>query len=272
MKGKVLSFLVPFSLVILALTGCTSGEKSASPASSSASATEKPKITVAAAANLKSAFKEIAANFENKTGSKVELTFGASGTLEQQIENGAPFDVFASANVKFVDKLVSEDKAFSDTEKLYAKGRVGLATSKKSTIQVKTLQDLLKPEVKKIALAKPEAAPYGAAAKQALEKAGLWSQAEKKIVYAKTIEDALTLVTSGNTEAGFVALAIVKDDEVNFSLIDEKLHKPLNQAIAVVKATKQESLARQFVDYVTSPEGQEIMKKYKFEIPTGKKK
>ncbi|MCX7779553.1 MAG: molybdate ABC transporter substrate-binding protein, partial [Negativicutes bacterium] len=110
-------------------------------------------------------------------------------------------------------------------------------------------------------------APYGLAAKQALTKAGVWNKIKDKLVYGKNIQDTLTIVQTGNAEAGIIALSIVKTDEVNFSLIDDSLHAPLDQAMAVVKGTPNEALAREFVRYVNGPQGRAIMKKYEFILP-----
>ncbi|MCQ6276486.1 molybdate ABC transporter substrate-binding protein [Bacillus sp. V3B] len=223
-------------------------------------------ITVAAASSLQLAFTEVAQNFETLTNSKVQLTFGSSGRLAQQIENGAPYDVFASANVDFVEKLKESGKTIPETQTLYAKGRIGLTTLKNNPIEINDLNDLLLPAVKKIAIANPDHAPYGLAAKQALESAGLWEQIEDKIVPGKSISDTLTLVTTGNAEVGLVSHSLV-DDQLNFTLLDEDLHNPLNQAITVIKDTSQVQLAEQFIGYVTGSEGRKVLDKYGFDLP-----
>lgn len=271
MKKRLLSLFM-FVLVSLSLltTGCSS---SAQKANQDSSVTDSQKykdveLTVAAASDLTLAFKEIAQDFERSTGCKVTVTYGSTGTTAQQIENGAPYDVFASADEKVLDDLIKKDKIISDTKQLYAIGRIGLATSKNSSLEVKELNDLLKPEVKKIAIANPDHAPYGLAAKQALESAGLWDKVKDKMVYGKNIQDTLTLISTGNADAGFIALSIYKKDEINFQLVDDKLHQPLKQAIGVLKGTKNEELARKFISYVNGEEGQPIMKKYGFVLPS----
>ncbi|KAB7707569.1 molybdate ABC transporter substrate-binding protein [Bacillus aerolatus] len=226
------------------------------------------KLTVAAASDLQLAFTEMAKEFEEKMDTEVELTFGSTGTLVQQIENGAPYDVFAAANVRFVDGLKEKGKTIPETQKIYSRGKIGIAALKEKQLEVANLQDLMKPEVKKIAIANPEHAPYGMAAKEALESAGLWDNIEEKLVYGKSISDTLTIVATGNAEAGIIAHSIVTD-EVNFSPVNEQLHGPINQAITVIKGTDQEKLAKEFVQYVTSKEGTEILKKYGFSIPEG---
>lgn len=253
------------SVLLLLLTGCSTQSP---PPSTSA----QTKLTVAAAANLSNAFKEIGPNFEKISNSKVDFTFGSTGTLVQQIENGAPFDVFASADVSSVEKLKDKGNIIPDTQQLYAQGRIGLATSTKNSLQVNELKDLLNPEIKKIAIANPDTAPYGMAARQALEKAGLWEQVKDKMVYGKNISETLTFIQTGNAEAGIIAQSLVKKEEIRFTPIDTNLYAPLNQAIAVVKGTSQEVLARKFIQYVNSPEGQQVLKKYGFAPPAEEKK
>lgn len=271
-KSLLLSMSVFVSLSLL-VTACSSSAKKTNQDSQTKKVEDSQKyknveLTVAAASDLTLAFKEIGENFQKSTGCKVTITYGSTGTTAQQIENGAPYDVFASADEKVLDDLIKKNKVISDTKQLYAIGRVGLATSKKSSLQVKELNDLLKPEIKKIAIANPDHAPYGLAAKQALQSAGLWDEVKDKMVYGKNIQDTLTLITTGNADAGFIALSIYKKDEVNFQLVDDKLHQPLKQAMGVIKGTKNEELARKFISYVDGEEGRPIMKKYGFVLPS----
>lgn len=267
----IVCLLLSFFLVGCSLSSITSGSKESAVKSEKNNSTtlkNNAELTVAAAADLVNAFKEIGDLYEKNTGHKVKLIFSSSGTAREQIANGAPYDVYASANIKFVDDLIEKDRIIADTKELYAIGRVGVATTVGSPLQVKEVNDLLKPEFKKIAMANPEHAPYGLAAKQALESLGLWEELKDKMVYGKDIQDTLTLVKSGNVEAGFISLSVVKKDEVNFLLIDDKLHKPLKQAMAVVKGTKREDEARDFIKFVNGEQGREIMKKYGFVLPT----
>jgi len=226
-------------------------------------------LKVAAAADLTLAFQEIGKRFEAKTGTPVVFSFGSTGQLAEQIENGAPFDVFAAANVQAIEKLTKEKLVVPQTVHVYALGRIVIATKTKGAVQ--TLNDLLKDDIKKIAIANPDHAPYGVAAKQALQKAGIWEQVKPKIVYGKNIADTLAYVESGNAEAGIVALSLVKTSRsFHFQLINEAMHEPIQQAVAVMKATKHREAAKQFVAFLNSSEGREIMKKYGFSIPKEK--
>ncbi|WP_373230566.1 molybdate ABC transporter substrate-binding protein [Cohnella sp.] len=260
--------------LLITVVGCSSGNKMQETNSQPLAPSTKveQKLTVAAASDLTMAFKEIGQVFEKNTNSKIEFNFSSTGTLAQQIENGAPFDVFAAANISFVDGLKEKGKVIADTQQLYAQGRIGLATTVKSTLQIKELKDLLDPQIKKIAIANPDHAPYGLAAKQALQKAGLWDQLQDKLVFGKNISETLTFITTGNAEAGIIAQSIAKPDETRFQLIDPSLYDPLNQAIAVIKGTSQEELARQFVLFVNEPDSRKIMQKYGFAPPPELKK
>jgi molybdate transport system substrate-binding protein len=237
-----------------------------SPKGSGSTSAAKKEITVAAAASLTNAFTEVGAVFEKANNCTVNFSFGSTGTLSEQIVNGAPFDVFAAADESTIEKLDKEGQLFSDTIQPYAVGHLGIASLKKSNIEIKSIEDLLKPEIKKVAIANTESAPYGIAAKQTLKNAKLWDKIEPKLVYGKNISDTLALVTTGNAEAGLISLSL-KDDTLNFTLIDSKMHEPIRQAIAVTKNAKEEELGQKFIEFVKSKEGTEIMSRFGFSSP-----
>ena len=224
-------------------------------------------LTVAAAADLSFALKEIAQQFEINTGTRVVLSYGSTGMLSRQIENGAPFDVFFAADKKYIDELKNRGLIIPDTQKLYAQGRIALATNKKSEVNAKKLEDLLDPSIKKIAIANPDHAPYGIAAKEAMIKLDLWDKLKPKLVYAENIRQAVQFVQTGDATAGIVALSVAYMPEISYTLIDENFHNPINQTVAVIKNTKIEKEARGFIDYVNSPDGRTIMKRYGFSLP-----
>ncbi len=241
--------------IFLLLTSCQTGKQ----------ADEEKELTIAAAANFIHAFEEIRPMFEEQMNVKVTYSFGASGQLKEQIEHGAPFDIFASANEEFVKQLELTNKVISDTTKVFALGRIGVATlDEKFTIH--TLEDLLDENIYKIAIANPEHAPFGRAAKEALESAGVWDEISPKLVYARNISDAVTYLESGNVEAAFIALSLVQPS-FQFTLIDEEQHQPLNQTIAVVEGSTVANLGQAFINYVMSEEGQAIMETYGFTKP-----
>lgn len=245
--------------LLILLTGCSPNVKS--------NGKTEP-LRVAAAADLSQAFKEIGAQFQKETGVPVEFNFGSTGTLAMQIENGAPFDVFAAANVAVVDGLKGKGLILPDTQQLYAQGRIGIATLVKGKVTAKDLDTLAtSQDIKKIAIANPEHAPYGTAAQEAFQYKGFWEKVKDKLVYGKNIQDTLVLLQSGDVDVAIIAVSIAKPEEVNFTLINSSWHKPLNQSMAVIKSTKQEGNARQFLTYVNGSEGRKVMRKYGFILP-----
>ncbi len=225
------------------------------------------KITVAAASDLAFALKDIAANYEKETGAKVVLSFGSTGMLAKQISEGAPFDVFFAADVKYINELKEKGFMTPGTVELYAQGRIVLAANKVSGVEAKQLSDLLKPEIKHVAIANPEHAPYGKAAMEALQSKGLWEGVKPKLVYGENIRQTLQYIQTGNAQAGIIALSIAAVPEISYTAIEPSLHKPINQAAGVVKSTKEASLAIGFIKYVNGKTGRLIMKKYGFMLP-----
>lgn len=245
-------------LAALALVGCA-------PAASSP--TRDKTLTVAAASDLQFAFTDLGRLFQEETGAKVTFLFGSSGTLATQIENGAPVDLFASADEGYLRELASRGAMISGTEQLYGIGRIVLVTYRKSGLPLSNLKDLLAPEVKHVAIANPDHAPYGLAARQALTSLGLWEQVSPKVVYGENVRQALQFVQTGNAEAGIVALSVASVPEVESTAIDDSLYQPLRQSMAIVKGTGQEQLARAFVAFVNGPRGRPVMKSYGFALP-----
>lgn len=223
-------------------------------------------IIVSAAADLDRAFREIGAMFEKETGVKVRLNLGSTGMLAKQIEGGAPVDLFAAANRRFVDDLEKKGLIFPETKGLYAVGRITLATPK-GAAKLNSLKDLLNPEIKKIAIANPAHAPYGMAAKAALERTGIWEKVKDRMVYGENVRQTLTYAETGSVDAAIVALSISIGSNVNFTLIPDELHPPLEQALAVVKTGKNPKQAREFAEFINGPRGRPIMKKYGFILP-----
>jgi len=226
-----------------------------------------PAITVYAASDLDMAFREIKPIFEKATGTRVTLVMGSTGNLAKQIEHGAPADVFFAANASFVDDLQTAGAVIPQTRALYAQGRIVLATPTKPTVVVRELADLLKPEVRRVAIANPAHAPYGRAAQEALESAGVWERLKPKLVYGENIRHTLQFVETGAVEAGIVALSVAGVPDVRYVPIDLKLHKPLNQVAAVVKRSARPELGVAFIQFLNGPEGRPIMKRYGFFLP-----
>jgi len=224
-------------------------------------------IVVSAAADLSSAFKELGALYEKETGVKVLLNFGSTGILAQQIEGGAPVDLFAAANRKFIDDLENKGLIFPETKELYAIGRITLVTPK-GAAKLDSLNDLLRPAIKRISIANPAHAPYGMAAKAALEKQGLWEKVSGKMVYGENVRQTLTYTETGSVDAAIVALSITIGSDVNFTLIPQELHSPLEQVLAVIRGGKNPEQARAFAKFINGPKGRPIMKNYGFVLPS----
>ncbi|OLO39202.1 molybdate ABC transporter substrate-binding protein [Alkalihalophilus pseudofirmus] len=255
---KVLSIITLFLFIILINSACSTGNNDT---------VDKLELTVAAASDLTLAFTEVGSLFEEETGATITFSFGSTGQLADQIANGAPFDVFAAANIKFVDQLNEKDLIFPDTQTTYAFGRIGIATLPDQPLVIEKLEDLLQPEVVKVAIANPDHAPYGLAAKQALETVGIWEELQGKLVYGRNISDTLAFIETGNVEAGIIALSLYQEDNVNFHMIEENLHAPLEQSIAVINETNQEELSRKFIEFIMGPVGKPIMESYGFVVP-----
>ena len=224
-------------------------------------------LTVFAASDLALAFQEIVPRFEKATGSSVTLVLGSSGNFAQQIENGAPADVFFSADVAFVDRLVQRGFIIPETRAIYGQGRIVLATAKSAGPKLTDLRQLREPRVRHVSIANPVHAPYGRAAEQALRAAGLWDSVKPKLVYAENIRQALQYVQTGAVEAGIVALAIASVPEIEWVAIDPGLHAPLNQAAGVLRRSGRPELGMALVQFVNGAEGRPIMKRFGFMLP-----
>jgi molybdate transport system substrate-binding protein len=221
-------------------------------------------LTVAAASDLTPAFDEIGREFESTHNTKVIFVYGSTGMLTRQIENGAPMDLFAAANVSYIDELEKQGLIIPDSKAIYGRGRITLWTPDDSNLRLQGVADLVRPEVQRIAIANPDHAPYGLAARQALESAGVWDRVKPKLVYADNIRQTLQFAQTGNVEVAIVALSLSMQSKGRWSLIPEELHQPIDQALAIMKTTKNEAAARDFAAFVRGPQAQAILKKYGF--------
>jgi molybdate transport system substrate-binding protein len=223
-------------------------------------------LKVAGASDLSIAFEEVGAAFTKKTGKKVVFTFGATGMLTKQIQEGAPFDVFAAANVSFVDQLIEAKAAVGDSKVLYARGHIVVMGSAGGDAPAK-LEDLADAKYKKIAIANPEHAPYGKAAKQALIKAGVLPAIESRLVFGENVLQTMQFAESGNADAAIVALSLAINSKNKYTNIEESLHEPIDQAMAICEGSKQKGPAAEFVAFVNSDDGRAIMKRSGFLLP-----
>jgi molybdate transport system substrate-binding protein len=229
-------------------------------------------VTVAAASDLTYAMNEIAANFEKTTGCAVRLSMGSSGNFLTQIENGAPFDVFFSADIAYPRKLEAEGLAAPGSTYLYAIGKIVLWTRQDSGLDIgKGISALRDPAVKKIAIANPEHAPYGRAAEEALRQSGLYDAVKGRLVLGENISQAAEFVESGNADAGILALSLVLSpamkDKGRAWNIPENLYSPIQQGVVVLRVAPNAQGAQQFLDYIKMPATTALLERYGFVLP-----
>lgn len=220
----------------------------------------KAEILVGAASDLSPLAEDLAKSFLEKSGYSVRFTFASSGTLAQQIQNGAPFDVYLSANESFTKRLVASGHILGDSVRLYGRGRVGLWSK---TGAIRTISDLLLPGVLHLALANPSHAPYGLAAKQVLEKRGVWAKLSGKIVYGENVRQALQYAESGNADAVITAWSLIFDK--GGVQLPAAWHEPIRQTGAVVTSSKNPEAARRFLNFLISPEGRTLLGRFGLE-------
>jgi molybdate transport system substrate-binding protein len=233
-------------------------------------------ITVAAAADLSTALPEIVAAYSKQSGQAVKLSFGSSGNLTTQIQNGAPFDVFFSADESYPAQLIEGGLAEKDSLYRYAVGRLVLWVPNDVPVDVQKLEIklLLDPAIKKIAIANPAHAPYGRAAEAALKHLGVYDQISSKLVLGENISQTAQFVESGNAQAGMLALSHALSpnlkDKGHYWTVPLDAYPTLNQAAVVLSKSKQQAAARKFLDFVRGPEGSSLLKKYGFSLPEEK--
>ncbi len=242
------------------------------PATNPAEAATPPTLYVAAASDLRFALEEIARLFEQQSGARVRLSFGSSGQLAAQIAQGAPFDVFFSADEEFVRTLARQGLLVPETVRRYAIGRIVLWVRTTSPLDVtKGLGVLLDRRVRFVAIANPQHAPYGRAAVEALRASGLYDRLRPRLVLGENISQALQWIQTGNADAGVVALSLAAAPPVReagrYWLIPDALHRPIHQAAGVAARTSQSRLARAFVTFVIGPDGRPILRRYGFQLP-----
>jgi len=223
-----------------------------------------PRIRVAAASDLQAALPEVIERFRLTHEIEVEPVFGSSGHLAKQIGQGGPFDLFLSANRAFVEDLASKGAVDPGSVHRYARGVLVLVVNTKSGVDVRSLADLVKPEVKKIAVANPAFAPYGLAASQAIERAKLAESITSKLVIADSVRHALQFVQTGNAEAGLVAHSVATVSEVRTIPVDPALHDPIDQYQGIVTRSEDKKSAAAFADYLRGEEGQAILQRFGF--------
>ena len=216
-------------------------------------------ISVAAASNLTDAFQEIGREFTRRTGIPVAFNFASTAQLAYQIENAAPFDVFAAADREHVEALVRSGRIEQVGSGIFARGQLALWSSNHP--ELRALSDLQRAEVRYVAIASPGSAPYGRAAVEALKSARLWEAVERKIVYANNINMAKQLAATGNADAAITSISLVLKDRGAIP-IDDRLHLPIDLAIGVVTRSARHQNAARFVAFVLGEDGKIILRRF----------
>jgi molybdate transport system substrate-binding protein len=227
----------------------------------------KEKLTIAAAANLTNVFDEVGKAFTAESGVDVVFSYGPTAQLARQIENGAPFDLFAAADVEHIDSLIASRKLTSESRVVYALGQLALWIPGGEQTGVHALKDLSSKKVRFIAIAQPDLAPYGQASVEALKRAGLWDGLQSKIVYGGSISQAKQLASSGNADAAFTAYSLVLHDKGTVLKIDPGLYHKLEQALAIVAGSKRIAEAQQFRAFLLGKEGRAIFERNGYLLP-----
>jgi len=229
-------------------------------------------ITIAAASDLNFAFRDLVAEYEKSTGNRVKLTLGSSGNFYAQIQNGAPFDLYFSADIGYPKKLEEVGLTVPGSLYRYAVGRIVLWAGNTAKLNVAGGIDILRePTIKKVAIANPKHAPYGRAAVAAMEHYHVYDMAKDKLILGENISQAAQFVESGACDVGIIALSLALAPTMKtagaYWEIPAAAHPPIEQGAAILKASKHQDAARLFLDFMKSETGQEVMKRYGFTLP-----
>jgi molybdate transport system substrate-binding protein len=230
-------------------------------------------LRIAAAADLKFVMQELADQFEKQSSNKLAVTYGSSGNFFTQLQNGAPFDLFFSADIDYPKKLEAAGLTVPGSLYSYAIGHIVIWMPPDSKLDLAKLgwSALLDPLVRKIAIANPDHAPYGRAALAALQKAGVYHQVQFKLVLGENISQAAQFVQSGNAQAGIIALSLAISPAMKDGQrleIPASMHPPLEQAAIIMKDAQNREAATAFLEFIKSSAGQAILTKYGFTTPS----
>jgi len=233
-------------------------------------------IRVAAAADLQFAMQDIAAQFQKETGKSVEVIYGSSGNFFQQLQNGAPFDVFFSANLDYAKRLEAAGLTEPGSYYQYAKGKIVIWVPNESKVDLSPgLEALLDPSIKKIAVANPQHAPYGQAAVAAMQKEGIYDKVKDKLVLGENISQTASFVISGSADIGILALSLALSpnmkDKGRYAEIAADQYPPIEQACVIVSSSKNKDVARQFLGFIKTSGMGKLLEKYGFDVPTTSK-
>ncbi len=215
-------------------------------------------INIAAAANLAVIIDELTNQFSASSGIQTVVSLGSTTSLAHQIENGAPFDIFVSADTEHVDHLIKRGLIIAESRRIYAGGKLVVLTSS----VIMNLQDLASPAIKVIAVPKPEVAPYGRAAVDAIKRLNLWSSLEPKIVYAQNVAMSKQFLRSGNADAAFTAASLISPNDIESSItlpVAKNLHRPIDQALGIIATSTRQETVKTFAAFLLSKKVQSLL-------------
>jgi molybdate transport system substrate-binding protein len=229
-------------------------------------------ITVAAAADLQFAMQEVGTRFQQESGKTVKLIYGSSGNFAQQLQNGAPFDMFFSANLDYPRQLEAAGLTEPGTFHQYAIGKIVLWAPNDSKLDLSSgLKALLDPSIKKIAIANPQHAPYGKAAVAAMQKESIYDQVKDKFVLGENISQTASFVASGSADVGIIALSLALSpnmkDKGRYAEVPAGDYPAIEQACVIMRSSKNKDIAQQFLKFIQSPPIRALFTKYGFAIP-----
>ncbi len=235
-----------------------------------ASCTPSPprqEIRIAAATSLAPLMSDLLAAYEGATGIRGIPVLSSSGKLAQQIVNGAPYDVFMSANANFIDQVIAAGQAVPSTRTPYALGILVLAVHPEASSRVHALSDLTRPDISRIVIANPRTAPYGGAAEQALRRTGIWPQIREKLIFAENVRQATQFISTGNVPVGLVAGSTVHGTSLTAYPLPPPLYDPiLHEAVRLTHA-EQPDAADAFLSFLTQPQAKTIFRRFGFRVP-----
>lgn len=232
-------------------------------------------MSIAAAGDLQFFMSNVAQRFQAETGKQVRVTYGSSGNFFQQLENGAPFDLFFSANLDYARKLLDEGFAEPGSLYEYAQGKLVIWVPNSSWLDLRRgLQLLADPSVRKIAIANPQHAPYGQAAVAAMKSRGLYQNVQSKLILGENVSQTFSFVAAGAAEVGLVALALTVSPNVKekgrFAEVPSDSYPQIRQACVILKSSQNKETARQFLAFIKTPAIAHLLREYGFDVPGDK--
>ncbi|WP_047155404.1 molybdate ABC transporter substrate-binding protein [Aneurinibacillus tyrosinisolvens] len=264
-KFKLLVFVL---LLLFIPLGCSSNEKTEVSTSSTSASGQKVELMVSAAASLMDVLKEVKASFEqDHPDIRLTYSFGSSGKLAQQIEQGAPADVFLSASEKYMDQLEEKNLILQGSRVDFAKNELVLITNKESSLNIPSFESIQPKKVKQVAIGEPESVPAGRYTKEVFEKLNLWDKLQSKFVLGNNVRQVLTYVESNNAELGVVYAsdALISQKVKVLATANSQLHKPIVYPEAIIASSQHPNEGNLFISYLSSEKGKAILKKYGFE-------